>query len=95
MANGQVFDETKYTLAIGLIWDDETAIPLIPLNTTVLVRNLDNNKTIEATVTDTGGFYSDEYGNRIADLSKGLAHALDIRTNHSEVQILESDGLHD
>ena len=73
MANGQPFDENAMTLAHNGI----------PLNTMVEVKNLDNNKTILAKVTDRGGF--NRYS-RVADLSKGLYLALGAKTDKSLIQ---------
>lgn len=87
MANGDRFNEKAMTLAIGL--KPNTTKPLIPLNTYVLVRNLDNGKEIKAKVTDTGGFYTERFKYRVADLSKGLAEALDMKTNKSVIQLVE------
>lgn len=56
MANGEVLDDMKKTLAFNEL----------PMNTEVKVTNLSNGQSTMATVTDTGGF--DKY-NRIADLS--------------------------
>lgn len=74
MANGKPFDENAMTLAHNQI----------PLNTRVSVTNLDNNKTVQAVVTDTGGF--NRY-NRVADLSKGLYEALNAKTDISIIEI--------
>lgn len=63
MANGKRFDENAMTLAFN--W--------LPLNTEVVVKNVNTGTTVNAVVTDTGGF--NELG-RIADLSKGLKEAL-------------------
>lgn len=94
MANGQIFDENAMTLAVGIVeWHEVNGVtygtPAIPLNTKVLVRNLDNGKEVIATVTDTGGFNTEKYGFRIADLSLGLANALEAKTDQSVIQILE------
>lgn len=74
MANGDIFDETKYTLAHNSI----------PLNTIVMVKNLDNGKQMTAKVSDRGGF--GKYG-RIADLSKALYDDLGVRTDKSIIEI--------
>ena len=57
MANGDVLDDTKPTIAFHHL----------PLNTWVIVTNLDNNMFIRAKVTDHGGFER-LYG-RIADIN--------------------------
>lgn len=74
MANGDVFDENELTLAIGL--KPETTVPLIPLNKNVKVCNLENEYCTIARVTDTGGFYSETYNWRVADLSKATKEVL-------------------
>lgn len=81
MANGEKFDENKMTLAIGrqYINGKMTRKPLIPLNT--LVKVCGTEKCVTAKITDTGGFYTPRFGFRIADLSLGLAKALDFKTD--------------
>ena len=74
MANGQKFDEDKFTLAFNRL----------PLNTVVRVTNLSNGKSELAVVTDRGGF---ERLGRIADLSKGLMTALGAKTDQSIIKI--------
>jgi rare lipoprotein A (peptidoglycan hydrolase) len=74
MANGEKFDENAMTLAFNRL----------PLNTEVKVCNLDNNKCVNARVTDTGGF---ENLGRIADLSLGLAKELEAKTDKSIITI--------
>jgi len=56
MANGQVFDEKKHTIAMNGV----------KLNTKVHIKSIKTGKTVIAVVTDTGGF--GKLG-RIADLS--------------------------
>ena len=75
-ANGEVFDENDLTLAFNDL----------PLNTIVRVTNLDTGDRVFARVTDTGGF--EKYG-RIADLSKGLAEAINLQTDVSTIRIEE------
>jgi|SRR3989344_3497298 len=74
MANGQRFNEKANTLAFMRL----------PLNSQVLVTNLDNGIDIEAIVTDRGGF---EGLGKIADLSKGLAERIRLRTGVSNIRI--------
>ena len=74
MANGEIFDETKYTLANNQI----------PLNTWVTVKNLDNGLFVRAKVSDRGGF--NKYG-RIADLSKALFEGINAKTDKSTIEI--------
>lgn len=74
MANGERLDDTKPTIAFNHL----------PMNTRVLITNLDNGKSIEAVVTDTGGF---ERLGRIADLTLVVAGALETKTDISRVKI--------
>lgn len=74
MANGEILDDTKYTLAQNQI----------PLNTIVKVKNLTNGKEFTAKVTDRGGF--NKY-NRTADLSLALATDLGVRTDRDKILI--------
>lgn len=63
MANGEIFDENKLTLAFMRV----------PLNSQVLVENMKTRLSVVAKVTDRGGF--EPYG-RIADLSLGLRNKI-------------------
>lgn len=74
MANGQPLDDEAMTIAFN--W--------LPMNTRVKLTNLDNGKSCEATVTDTGGF--NKLG-RIADLVPAVARALETKTDISQVKI--------
>lgn len=56
-------------------------------NTKVTVTNQANGKTVQATITDCGGF--SKY-NRIADLSKGLAEELGAKTDQTVITIKEA-----
>lgn len=80
MANGERFDENKLTLAF---WGNRR-YP-VPLNTPVLVSNLDNGISEIAVVTDRGNF--DIGTRRIADLSKGLADRIGLRTDESMIEV--------
>lgn len=73
-ASGEVFDEMANTLAFNKL----------PLNTEVLVTNLDTGISQVAKVNDRGGF---ERHNRIADLSKGLFNKLGAKTDISNIKI--------
>lgn len=74
MANGQRFNENAYTVAFMRL----------PLNTSVLVTNLSTNLTVEALVTDRGGF---ERHGRIVDVSLVVARAIKLQTDTSIIQI--------
>lgn len=74
MANGEPLDDTKPTIAFNHL----------PMNTRVRITNLDNGRSMEAVVTDTGGF--GKY-NRIADLTPAVYEYLETKTDRSEVLI--------
>lgn len=76
MANGQKFDENAMTIAFNQL----------PLGTTVEVVNLDTGDRVVAEVTDTGGF--NKLG-RIADLSKGVAEKIGLKTDRTIISIKE------
>lgn len=75
-ASGEVFDENANTLAFNKL----------PLNTEVLVTNLNTGVSQVALVNDRGGF---EKYNRIADLSKGLFQRLGAKTDVTNIKIEE------
>ncbi|NBX66871.1 MAG: septal ring lytic transglycosylase RlpA family protein [Proteobacteria bacterium] len=64
-ANGERFDENEFT----------AAHKTLQLPSLVRVTNLDNGRSVVVRVTDRGPFH----GNRIIDVSKGAAEALDFR----------------
>lgn len=74
MANGQELNDDAYTIAFNHL----------PLNTKVRLTNLSNGKSVEAIVTDRGGF--EKYG-RIADLTLAVARALESKTDVSIIKI--------
>lgn len=74
MANGETLDDDRATIAFN--W--------LPMNTRVRITNTDNGKSIEAIVTDTGGF---NRLNRIADLVPAVANYLETKTDRSLVII--------
>ena len=74
MANGEPLDDNRATIAFN--W--------LPMNTRVLVTNLDTGQSIEAVVTDTGGFNS---LNRIADLTPAVANVLGTKTDVTNVEV--------
>ncbi|MGC8852318.1 MAG: septal ring lytic transglycosylase RlpA family protein, partial [Hydrogenobacter sp.] len=61
-ASGEIFNKYKYT----------AASKVFPINTYVLVRNLENGKEVIVRITDRGPFVK----NRILDLSKASAEKL-------------------
>lgn len=74
MRNGEKLDDTKATIAVNGL----------KMNTRVLVTNTDNGKSIEAKVTDTGGF--GRHG-RVADLTPVVYKYLETKTDKSVVLI--------
>lgn len=74
MANGQPLDDNAMTIAFN--W--------LPMNTQVRVTNMDTGVSVEATVTDTGGF--NRLG-RMADLVPAVANALGTKTDITNVSI--------
>jgi rare lipoprotein A len=73
-ANGEVFDQQGMT----------AAHPTLPLNSLVQVTNLDNGREVIVRVTDRGPFV----GERLIDLSRGAAEALDfVRAGHARVHV--------
>lgn len=77
MANGQPLDDNRATIAFNFL----------PMNTKVLVKNLDNGKSIEALVTDTGGFNNLGPHGRIADLTPAVANYLGTITDVTNIKI--------
>lgn len=74
MSNGETLSDDQPTIAFNHL----------PLNTKVKITNLDNGKSIIATVTDRGGF--EKYG-RIADLTPVVYGELQTKTDVSTVRI--------
>lgn len=76
MRNGEKLDDTKPTVAINGV----------KMNTWVKITNTDNGKSIEAKVTDTGGFGKYD---RVADLTPAVYEYLETKTDKSVVIIEE------
>lgn len=74
MANGEPLDDTKLTIAFNKV----------KLNSMVKITNLDNNKSVVAKVTDTGGF---ERLGRIADLGLAVKDTIEAKTDTSSILI--------
>lgn len=74
MANGEYFRE----------WDMTIAFMRTPLNTNVLIENLESGLSVTARVTDRGGF--ERYG-ILADLSLGVAQAIQLEPMYSPIRI--------
>lgn len=80
MANGQVLDDNALTMAIGA-----DRKHLVGYN--ARVTNLANGKSVIVRITDTGGFYKDKYGNRVADLTIGTKEAIGMRGGLGKVRV--------
>jgi len=80
MANGQVLDDNALTMAIGA---DKKH--LVGYN--ARVTNLVNGQSIVVRITDTGGFYKDKYGNRVADLTIGTKEAIGMKGGLGKVRV--------
>jgi rare lipoprotein A (peptidoglycan hydrolase) len=80
MANGQVLDDNGLTMAIG-------ADKVYLVGHTARVTNLANGKSVNVRITDTGGFYQDKYGNRVADLTIGTKQAIGMNGGLGQVRI--------
>ncbi len=74
MANGEKLSDEVPTIACNRL----------KLNSRVRVTNLDNGLSVEARVTDTGGF--EKYG-RVADLTPAVYRAIGTKTDISNVRI--------
>lgn len=80
MANGERFDKDELTCATS--WDPVTKTKEFPFGTKIKITNLDNNKSVVVTVTDTGAFakhgikfdLSEGAFEQIGKLSKGVLH---------------------
>lgn len=80
MANGQQLDDNALTMAIGA---DKSHL----VGHQARVTNLANGKSVIVRITDTGGFYQDKYGNRVADLTIGTKTAIGMNGGLGKVRI--------
>ncbi|MDA1168725.1 MAG: septal ring lytic transglycosylase RlpA family protein [bacterium] len=80
MANGQVLDDNALTMAIGA---DKKH--LVGYN--ARVTNLVTGQSVVVRITDTGGFYKDKYGNRVADLTIGTKKAIGMNGGLGKVRV--------
>jgi rare lipoprotein A len=80
MANGQQLDDNALTMAIGA---DKSHL----VGYQARVTNLANGKSVIVRITDTGGFYQDKYGNRVADLTIGTKTAIGMNGGLGKVRI--------
>ncbi len=80
MANGQVLDDNALTMAIGA---DKVHL----VGHTARVTSLATGKSVNVRITDTGGFYQDKYGNRVADLTIATKEAIGMRGGVEQVRV--------
>jgi rare lipoprotein A (peptidoglycan hydrolase) len=80
MANGQVLDDSALTMAIGAHLSHLVGYQ-------ARVTNLANGKSVVVRITDTGGFYQDKYGNRVADLTIGTKQAIGMNGGLGKVRV--------
>lgn len=80
MANGQVLDDNALTMAIGA---DKVHL----VGHTARVTSLATGKSVNVRITDTGGFYKDKYGNRVADLTIATKEAIGMRGGVGQVRV--------
>lgn len=80
MANGEQLDDNALTMAIGA---DKSNL----VGYQARVTNLANGKSVIVRITDTGGFYQDKYGNRVADLTIGTKTAIGMNGGLGKVRI--------
>ncbi len=80
MANGQVLDDNALTMAIGAHLSHLVGYQ-------ARVTNLANGQSVIVRITDTGGFYQDKYGNRVADLTIGAKQAIGMKGGLGKVKV--------
>jgi rare lipoprotein A (peptidoglycan hydrolase) len=80
MANGQPLNDGALTMAIGA---DKSYL----VGRKAKVTNMSNGMSVEVLVTDTGGFYKDKYGNRVADLTIATKQAIGMNGGVGQVKV--------
>lgn len=80
MANGQPLDDTALTMAIGA---DKKHL----VGYTAKVTNLATGQSVNARITDTGGFYHARYGHRVADLTIATKQAIGMKGGVGQVRV--------
>lgn len=80
MANGQPLDDTALTMAIGA---DKKHL----VGYTAKVTNLATGQSVNARITDTGGFYHARYGRRVADLTIATKQAIGMKGGVGQVRV--------
>lgn len=80
MANGQPLDDNAFTMAIGA-----NNKHLVGYH--ARITNLATGMSVQAKITDTGGFYQEKYGNRVADLTIATKEAIGMRGGLGHVRV--------
>lgn len=80
MANGQPLDDNALTMAIGA--DMKHLV-----GRTAKVTNLVTNQSTHVLITDTGGFYAEKYGSRVADLTIATKQAIGMYGGVGQVRV--------
>ncbi|MDP3997048.1 MAG: septal ring lytic transglycosylase RlpA family protein [bacterium] len=80
MANGQPLNDNALTMAIGA---DKVHL----VGHRARVTSLATGKSVEVLITDTGGFYRDKYGNRVADLTIATKQAIGMNGGLGQVRV--------
>lgn len=81
MANGQPLNDEALTMAIG-------AHQKHLVGRTATVTNLATGKSVNVRITDTGGFYRERYGQRVADLTIGTKEAIGMKGGLGRVRLV-------
>lgn len=80
MANGQPLNDHALTMAIGA--DNKHLVGY-----KAKVTSVATGKSVEVTITDTGGFHSAQYGNRVADLTIASKEAIGMQGGLGTVRV--------
>lgn len=80
MANGQPLNDKALTMAIGA---DKRHL----VGASAKVTNLATGRSAVVKITDTGGFYAEKYGRRVADLSVATKEAIGMRGGLGKVRV--------
>lgn len=81
MANGQPLNDAALTMAIG-------AHQKQLVGRAATVTNLATGKSVKVLITDTGGFYRERYGRRVADLTIGTKEAIGMKGGLGQVRVV-------
>lgn len=80
MANGQPLNDNALTMAIGA-----DKVHLVGRN--ARVTSLATGKSVQVRITDTGGFYKEKYGHRVADLTPATKQAIGMKGGLGQVRV--------